>query len=227
MKVCGCIDPELAAFITESIDCIECSDDTDTIDIIFFIPCKNVRGYIHGIIASIHDECIDDHLDVVPPDSSFTRYLYEDDELNDVRLHCLATCPVPMRQCKVCQIGCPTNGRCSTCDRTYYCSKECQLQDWPLHKVQCPEFKTLVDPLPEAAACPCYSKMYRKMSQTSIDDCAECGRCAFSKCSVQTTKRCTIPQLGESPGKTHCIYNAFCSVRCRNVFMDRVNGAKE
>lgn len=34
---------------------------------------------------------------------------------------------------------------CSRCSISYYCSKECQLTDWPVHKLQCAQQQELVE----------------------------------------------------------------------------------
>jgi hypothetical protein len=41
--------------------------------------------------------------------------------------------------CKVCGNCCENMKKCSKCKKTYYCSRECQINDWPEHKKICNE----------------------------------------------------------------------------------------
>ncbi len=46
-----------------------------------------------------------------------------------------STNPRPTCQCYVCGAG--TNSRCSKCMIVLYCTRQCQLNDWPRHKIEC------------------------------------------------------------------------------------------
>lgn len=50
------------------------------------------------------------------------------------------------RQCPTCgsneRVGDASRySRCSSCKKVYYCSSECQLEDWKAHKVICKQLK--------------------------------------------------------------------------------------
>ncbi|KAK5732564.1 hypothetical protein LTR17_010379 [Elasticomyces elasticus] len=55
--------------------------------------------------------------------------------------------PPIMKVCGICGSNAQTNGgtlfKCGRCKSVLYCSKECQVKDWPLHKAVC---KTLAGP---------------------------------------------------------------------------------
>ncbi|KAF2820744.1 hypothetical protein CC86DRAFT_428592 [Ophiobolus disseminans] len=42
--------------------------------------------------------------------------------------------------CAVCHKAVTISQRCKACVNIYYCSKECQTQDWPMHKLVCRAF---------------------------------------------------------------------------------------
>lgn len=39
--------------------------------------------------------------------------------------------------CKICKAKKQTMKRCTRCRQVYYCSRECQAKDWPMHKTEC------------------------------------------------------------------------------------------
>ena len=39
--------------------------------------------------------------------------------------------------CNTCHVSKPSMQRCARCNTIYYCSKECQRQDWKEHKQEC------------------------------------------------------------------------------------------
>ncbi|XP_061174576.1 uncharacterized protein LOC133183660 isoform X2 [Saccostrea echinata] len=40
-------------------------------------------------------------------------------------------------KCKMCKQGKQTMKRCTRCREVYYCSRECQAKDWPVHRTMC------------------------------------------------------------------------------------------
>lgn len=44
--------------------------------------------------------------------------------------------------CKICST--PTRFRCQQCEITYYCTRQCQIEDWPKHKSECQSIPPLV-----------------------------------------------------------------------------------
>lgn len=44
-----------------------------------------------------------------------------------------------MSTCSVCNKS--TSNKCSQCEVTFYCSRECQKLDWTSHKIKCPKIK--------------------------------------------------------------------------------------
>ncbi|XP_062569868.1 uncharacterized protein LOC134231932 isoform X1 [Saccostrea cucullata] len=40
-------------------------------------------------------------------------------------------------KCKMCKQGKQTMKRCTRCREAYYCSRECQAKDWPVHRTMC------------------------------------------------------------------------------------------
>lgn len=50
------------------------------------------------------------------------------------------------RHCKVCNgAGTTSISRCGRCKTAFYCSRECQAQDWPSHKKTCGRGKAWYD----------------------------------------------------------------------------------
>ncbi|XP_071951673.1 uncharacterized protein [Antedon mediterranea] len=41
------------------------------------------------------------------------------------------------QQCRICKISKPTMMRCTRCCCAYYCSRACQVKEWPVHKGVC------------------------------------------------------------------------------------------
>ncbi len=49
-------------------------------------------------------------------------------------------------KCRCC--GKAASLRCSKCRKVFYCGKECQARDWPIHKKECgKQFKDYSDPV--------------------------------------------------------------------------------
>ena len=49
-------------------------------------------------------------------------------------------------KCRCC--GKAASLRCSKCKKVFYCGKECQARDWPIHKKECgKQFKDYSDPV--------------------------------------------------------------------------------
>lgn len=40
-------------------------------------------------------------------------------------------------QCTICEVNQDKMLKCSGCNKEYYCSRECQVKDWPNHKMRC------------------------------------------------------------------------------------------
>ena len=57
--------------------------------------------------------------------------------------------PLTLATCHNC--GKMTAGRCGGCQSAFSCSKECQVKDWPLHKVKCERNKDVNEKAKEAA----------------------------------------------------------------------------
>ncbi|XP_063956477.1 SET domain-containing protein 14-like [Lytechinus pictus] len=45
--------------------------------------------------------------------------------------------PPGMANCHVCEKSFKVLKRCKSCKSTFYCSRECQIRDWPTHKLHC------------------------------------------------------------------------------------------
>lgn len=60
-------------------------------------------------------------------------------------------------ECKVCKN--PSKDRCSRCKKARYCSRECQVSDWPTHKQMCASNKTLTSKYAEIFKCKLCSQL--------------------------------------------------------------------
>jgi len=86
----------------------------------------------------------------------------------------------------------PSESRCSACITTYYCSKDCQKNDWQNHKSEC------------------------KKKQKEVDKLHQIG---FNLCEVDKMTSCTncnIP-FNNSTTIITCAYNGYCSENCRQI----------
>ncbi|XP_002732413.1 uncharacterized protein LOC100366649 [Saccoglossus kowalevskii] len=70
------------------------------------------------------------------------------------------------KQANVCCLVCQKRGkilkRCTKCHDAFYCSRECQIQDWPSHRSSCKPLKTSTDTEKDAV----------KTNKTESNNCA-------------------------------------------------------
>ena len=82
--------------------------------------------YLLSVYYSV-ESCVNRHLTINRISVCFSPFLFSPN---------LSFMP---EQCSVC--GKESTSRCSKCKTVYYCSRECQLRDWPNHKQSCNKIK--------------------------------------------------------------------------------------
>ncbi|XP_011500216.1 PREDICTED: uncharacterized protein LOC105364059 [Ceratosolen solmsi marchali] len=78
-------------------------------------PHNNIATYIHSVYEK--------------REKDFYEYYTEDIEIET-------------ENCKICST--PTIYNCQKCNITFYCSKSCQIKDWPKHKLKCQSIPLLI-----------------------------------------------------------------------------------
>jgi len=63
-------------------------------------------------------------------------------------------------ECTICAK--PATKNCANCHGAYYCSRICQKQDWPLHKVLCDQYRDILAMRPQPSSAK--SKNHRFVS---------------------------------------------------------------
>ena len=109
------------------------------------------------------------------------------------------SCVIP---CTLCQKS--ASSRCSGCNLSYYCSKECQKSDWKDHKPECKRKQNTEDKINEL------SQVFVQVQMNQITNCSKCAKkldasmitCPSCKSVGYCSRECQVSHMSDH--QRHC-----------------------
>lgn len=116
---------------------------------------------------------------------------------------------------------------CSRCFQVRYCNAECQLADYPNHKLWCKQ-KALdmaaakPTPIPDIVWCDCYDEEARRIHKRTSNTLCCAPKCDRAVDGHVTCVGFYITECTNNRGKTHFIPSLFCCDKCKKTWKQPV-----